>query len=391
VATVSLGRTAGLMEVDVEAPRAVTLISPRGLAVQVGETWTVQISLRGQSTTHSTMVVSGDTRASIAGRLASLINAEAADVFTATSDADADGMLVVVNRDGAPFKVTLAVPGETIGVETIDRSTPLETALNLSGTPVAGEVWKVILGDGATTPTVHSFLVGGGASLQTIAAGLAAVINTGADADYTAVAEGGVLLIVRRDGTAFSATPQIVAAGQPARNEQWTVTLTSATFPTTTFTVVPELDTIDISLVTGQFVNPAGKVTRPGAPNDTGGITVSAASASATLTRTPLAGETWTIDLNGIDFASVTYGEIVNSVEVTTLEEFVAALAFKINALAGFDAAVRPVTGDSLAEVARKLADRINVLGLPEFRATSEGDLLHREHRRQRLHPRRSR
>ena len=168
-------------------------------------------------------------------------------------------------------------------------------------------------------------------------------------------------------------------AGQPARNEQWTVTLSSATFPAAAFTVTPQLDTIDIALVTGSFVNPSGKVTRPGAAADTGAIVVSAVSAGATLTRAPLAGETWTIDLNGTDFVSVTYGEVVNSVAVTTLEQFTAALAFKINALAGFNATVRPVTGDTHATVARTLADLINVLGLPEFHATSEGDVLHIE------------
>ncbi|MBV5331450.1 hypothetical protein JZU69_03445, partial [bacterium] len=60
-----------------------------------------------------------------------------------------------------------------------------------------------------------------------IASQLAAALNAGADADYAAVAEGNTLLIVRRDGTIFAATPQIVAAGLPQAGENWTVTLTT--------------------------------------------------------------------------------------------------------------------------------------------------------------------
>ena len=68
-----------------------------------------------------------------------------------------------------------------------------------------------------------------GDDLTDIAAGLAAAINAGAPSDYAAVAEEGTLVIVRRDGTAFSATPRIAAAGQPKEGEEWRVTLKSAT------------------------------------------------------------------------------------------------------------------------------------------------------------------
>ena len=44
------------------------------------------------------------------------------------------------------------------------------------------------------------------------------------------------------------------------------------------------------------------------------------------------------IDLNGVDAVSVSYGETVNGVVVATFAEFAAALAYKIDALPGFNA-----------------------------------------------------
>jgi hypothetical protein len=65
----------------------------------------------------------------------------------------------------------------------------------------------------------------------------------------------------------------------------------------------------------------------------------------ATLNRAPFDGDTWTMRLNATQSVSVTYGETVNSVVVRTLDEFAAALAFKVVALADFAAAVIPATG----------------------------------------------
>jgi Ca2+-binding RTX toxin-like protein len=121
-------------------------------------------------------------------------------------------------------------------VQVIDRSTPAEAMVNLDGTPKANEIWQITLDDGATTPAVLSYKVLAGDTLATIATKLAAAVNLasnyalGVNPGYVAVAEGDSVVIVRRDGTAFAATPHIQPAGQPtAAGEQWTVTLQSAT------------------------------------------------------------------------------------------------------------------------------------------------------------------
>ncbi|MBV5331451.1 hypothetical protein JZU69_03450, partial [bacterium] len=139
----------GLFEIDLAAPRA-TMIDIALPARVVGQTWTITLTLRGIASTHSTVVLAGDSPAAIAVRLAALINSDAADVFTALGDS---GVLVLANRDGSAFKTALTVAGTSIGIAAIDRSTATETALNLSGTPKAGEVWSVTLNDGTTAPT----------------------------------------------------------------------------------------------------------------------------------------------------------------------------------------------------------------------------------------------
>ena len=225
VTTVTLGRTDGEVAVDAKSPRATT-VDFTGRAVVTGELWSVTVSLRGVSSTHSYQAASGDTLQAILRLLAGSINDSAADVFAAGNDGD---VLVIVNRDGGVFKTTASVGPSGLTVTSIDRSTPTEAAIQLSGKPAAGEVWSITLSTSAGTPTVHSFTVLAGSTLDSIAAGLAAAINSGAPADYFAVAQDAVVLVVRRNGTLFAATPGIAAAGQPQAGSTWTVTLESAT------------------------------------------------------------------------------------------------------------------------------------------------------------------
>ncbi len=200
----------------------------------------MDVTLRGLTTSHSYTVGASDSLAHIAQKLADSINATGADVFSAVADGN---ILVIVNRDGSTFatglKITTgAVTVDAGGVQVIDRSTPTEAMMNLDGKPAAGEVWQVTLDDGSTTPAVLRYTVGVNDTLATIAAGLAAAINGSAlvDPAFVAVAEGDSLVIVNRDGTLFSATPEVQPAGQPGVNEDWTVTLQSATSGLLTFT-----------------------------------------------------------------------------------------------------------------------------------------------------------
>ena len=227
-ATVTLGSTDGTAVVDATAPRATT-VDLTGKAFAAGQDWTVDVTLRGITTTHTYTVGVSDSLAHIAQMLAASINANAADVFTATNDG---AVLVIVNRDGSTFATSLAIDAAPAGgVQVIDRSTPSEAMVNLDGTPAANEIWQITLDDGATTPAVLSYTVAAGNELKHIAIGLAAAINSGANADFTAVAEGDSVVIVRRDGTVFSATPEVLPAGQPLAGEDWTVTLRARPAP----------------------------------------------------------------------------------------------------------------------------------------------------------------
>src|SRR5262249_12707827 len=152
----TLGATEGVAEAGSAAPRATTVDLP---GLPLTGVWDLEISLRGIASHHLVTPGSGgaNSLADIARILAASINATAADVFTATADGP---VLVIVNRDGAAFGTRLTVGSTNVGVKAIDRSTPTEAAVNLSGTPATGEVWRIVLDDGATLPTTHQVTVG---------------------------------------------------------------------------------------------------------------------------------------------------------------------------------------------------------------------------------------
>jgi Ca2+-binding RTX toxin-like protein len=236
VTEVTLGETDGEAAVDATAPRATTvdLVSK---TIAAGQVWSVDITLRGISTTHSYTVLAADVagtqaaaQAKVAQMLAASINSSAADVFTATSDG---AVLVVANRDGSSFATGLRLGAANAGgVQVIDRSTPTEAMVNLDGKPAVGEIWQIALSDGITT-TPYRYTVLAGDTLEDIAAGLASEVD-GAAA-YVAVAEADSIVIVRRDGTSFSAAPTVLPAGQPVAGDDFTVTLQSATSGLLTF------------------------------------------------------------------------------------------------------------------------------------------------------------
>jgi Ca2+-binding RTX toxin-like protein len=253
---VTLGSTDGFMQTDVDVPRAMT-IDFDNLSIVSGETWNIRLTLRGISTEHSYLVAGGEDLATIAGELADSINTTAADVFAATVD---DNTLVIINSDGSDFRIDMTAGATTVGVAAIDRSTPTESGVVLSGSAAVGEVWKITLSDGATTPTTHEYTVLADDTLADIAAGLAAAINSGANVDFAAVADGNELLIVRRDGTIFSATPQIDAAGNPQEGENWAVSLISNASGTLNFShVVAEDEThASVARALAELINTQG-------------------------------------------------------------------------------------------------------------------------------------
>ncbi len=197
-------------------------------------------------------------------------------------------LLLVVNRAGQAFTTTFTITpaaGSLDGSFTIDETTALTTVADLVGGPFAGEVWKAYVTVNDVT-TVHSYPVTGSDTLADVAAQLAIDINTNAPAEFTVTTEGEILVIINRVGTSFS---------------------------------------------TGY------KITSATAISDE---TSSAAADSAviTLSGTPVAGETWEIDLSGGSYDYVVAAD-------DRLSDIVAALVDEINnASSAFTAAVKGIS-----------------------------------------------
>ncbi|HTD65340.1 MAG TPA: hypothetical protein VK846_02265, partial [Candidatus Limnocylindria bacterium] len=200
----------------------------------VDDVWTLQIN-NAVATTYAYTVVAGDTLAGIATALANASNADAnAANFTVTVEGN---VLVVVNRTGAAFSVTLELlpAGGTAPDDVI--ALPV-TAGKAQSLPVAGainvdDVWSALLVvDGVAS--LHTYNVTGGATtLEDIARALAADINANADLQFTAVVHLDdvdpalvSLLVVHRGGSAFS-----FANSYSINTVTITMTVTAAAIP----------------------------------------------------------------------------------------------------------------------------------------------------------------
>jgi hypothetical protein len=190
-----------------------------------GETWTIRLGGSDVSVT----VLAGDTRSSLARKLADVFNAGA----SATLRAAADGsVLVLADITGAVFTPLLLVTapggGTARGEMLLEAATGHSRAL--TGSPVQGEVWVVTLTVGGSTVAVgHTVgLVDADnnpgtprtlESLVDVAAALAAAINGDAQAGFSAFAIGGRLVIVEREGATASSTISLQPAA--ARASAW--------------------------------------------------------------------------------------------------------------------------------------------------------------------------
>ena len=135
-ATVTLGGTQGSAVID--GTIRSTVVDLVGITPVPGEVWTLNLSLRGVTSTHAVTVGATESAASLAQRLANDINARAADAYTATADGTA---LVIANRDGDTFITRFRIQGTAAGL--VDRVNPRTTSVDLNGTPAATEVWTV--------------------------------------------------------------------------------------------------------------------------------------------------------------------------------------------------------------------------------------------------------
>ena len=189
-----------------------------------GETWTIALD----GTNRSYTVVSGDTRSGLARKLADAVNAAAPAGFLAVADGTA---VVIANTNGAVFtlgaSVTAVPASETSllrGAMTVQAATT--TTRILAGTPVLGEIWAAdlsVVTPGSTATAAHAVKLvdaDGNATtpktLQTlgaIAKDLAAAINADAQDAFTAFAFGDLVVVVERNGAAFSAAFKVLPAG----------------------------------------------------------------------------------------------------------------------------------------------------------------------------------
>jgi len=244
----------------------------------VGEEWEVELTFDSTTTTHSWMAMTGDTLAIIAQKLADDINTNttSAAEFAATTTEDSQGntLLVIVKRATGSFTAELSVmPAGNLAAEPA-ATTSLVT---LSGTPVGGDTWTVLLDSMAYDVTVTG-------TLADVAAGLADAINSVVDGVYTALAVGTDLMITTTgaeftallsrtsdtaeiEETSSGGSVNISLTGTPLDGETWTIRLdheTSVDFFTydvyfETLTEIAAAIAADIDATTGFVATTEGE------------------------------------------------------------------------------------------------------------------------------------
>ena len=385
---------------------ATTTIALLSGTPKVGDRWTVRLAIGVDATSHGFTVTNGSTLDDIAAGLAAAINGQAAADFTAAAEGS---LLLITNRAGTSFQtgfeLVLATPtsGTFGGVEINAKA----TTATLSGTPLAGEVWQLELKNSAGTATLstHSHTVLAGDTLEAIAADFAAQINANGPSEFTATADGPLVVIVNRAGTVFTtsfaitlappatgtagaaaidstkATTSTVAfSGTPVNGETWTVSLSmDGTTPPLSYSVTSGQSLAEIAGGLATAINADSNaaeftattegatliiINRGGAAFTTS-FAVTSPSATIPVSFTGV-GEAKTITLSGAvvngDIWKITVASQQNSItiddaddtldtnndDIVTLTEIASALALMIN----------------------------NAPGLADFSATAEGESL---------------
>ena len=185
--------TAGIAGKTVQS--ATTTRFALGGSSRIGEAWKVTVA--GQ-----TYIYTVESKDVIAAKLAAAISATTDAGGAAIYAATAEGANLVVVRLAGTF------PGFTAAVAARNSLTGNDASvatISPTATPVEGETWRVTIGTDLYTHVVQKV----GAAVQTtadIASALAAKVNTGVVAGYTAFTDGDVLVIARADNAAIAAT-----------------------------------------------------------------------------------------------------------------------------------------------------------------------------------------
>jgi hypothetical protein len=152
-----------------------------------------------------------DTLAEIAQALARAISAGGGG-FAATTEGN---RLVVAGPAAAVLSASVVPLASSGGVWGVPFAGATVAIGNLSGTPVTGDTYRVDL-DGVTV--LH--IVGTGEGREAVARALAASINnSNLLAAYSAIGDGGVLMILHRANTAFSPVFALTRVTHPAARD----------------------------------------------------------------------------------------------------------------------------------------------------------------------------
>ncbi len=256
----------------------------------LGEKWRIKqgtTELYAHDVTNPGGVI--ETTATVIDALVNSINSNTADVYVAR--AEEGNKLVLTRVDGSALPTPLT--GEVVpagSFSSIDATGNNSSALEFSGTPHIGEIWRITVG---TLPAIDYAITS--TSLETAARGVAAAVD--ALTGYVAVANPS-----------------------PQTTGNWRVSFVriSANMPTVTVDVLP-----------GTTDSPSSLATH-----------------TVTLTRTPAVGEVWRIDFPSNIFASVTVLDTDAGTPVVpeTLDALAIRLAAQVDALAGY-VAPPPVAG----------------------------------------------
>lgn len=276
--------------------------------------------------------------------------------------------------DGKAGTDTIAYDVQAGSAATVDSSGDFVTGkVTFAGTPAAGQVWTVTLTviiDKTEYSYDYSHTVVSGDTLADVVTALAARINS--SSDFTAGAEGDVLSVVNISGegglavkatmlaatetatyVSGATTTQVTLAGTPTAGAQWIVTVDDVTYTHTVIagetlaSVIADLSR-QVNDASGYSASVKGStITILNLSGDALDVTTTLpASGSSTITPctakttvvelngTPLAGEKWTVTVDGTDYSH-------NVASGDTWTTVAADLASKIAAVSGYTVAVK--------------------------------------------------
>ncbi|MHC4429738.1 MAG: hypothetical protein ACYS0D_14220, partial [Planctomycetota bacterium] len=257
-------------------------------------------------------------------------------------------------------------------------------AIQLTGTPVEDDDWTVTLDVGGTS---HTVTVAEDQTLAQIAAALAEDINNDANADFTAVGDGVFLVIVNRAGTAFVAaldddatgtvdtttnTTLVTFSGAPLTGELWSVELDDTT-DQTTHTAPISVGKTRADALAELALNINSSAVAAFTAMSEGDILIIVNKDDVTFTATFAVVPTGIGDL---DTATAEATTIALTGTPDEGEVYSVTLDALSDGIAESRHAVLIGGGETLAEVARALADDINATAAGDFTAGADGSTL---------------